>query len=167
MKVAAKPCREAGKLRWLPALIYNPGEIVRRSIDLTKNSLKQSFSFGTKTPTNQHHGYLSVMTKKLNFWLKLNGRNARIATYCYLNFIYFLRSICKKPVASVYILIHTKESAKVLKKVSSCHHKNLKIFWINNKTNIIEFGFFAWCGELWRSHRSAYIILHIIPSLIQ
>ena len=165
MKVAEKPCREAGKLRRLPALIYNPGEIVWRSTDLTKNSLKQSFSFGTKTPTNQHHGYLSVMTKKLNFWLKLNGRNARIATYCYLNFIYFLRSICKKPVASVYILIHTKESAKVLKKVSSCHHKNLKIFWMNNKTIIIEFGFCM----MWRVMEisSICIILHIIPSLIQ
>ena len=163
MKVAEKPCREAGKLRRLPALIYNPGEIVWRSIDLTKNSLKQSFSFGTKTPTNLHHGYLSVMTKKLNFWL--NGRNARIATYCYLNFIYFLTSICKKPVASVYILIHAEESAKILKKVSSCHHKNLKIFWMNNKTNIIEFGF-CMMGRVMQISLIC-IILHIIPSLIQ
>jgi len=160
MKVAAKPCREAGKLHWLPALIYNPGETVWRSIDLTKNSLKQSFSFGTKGPTNQHHGYL--MTKKLNLWLKLNGRNARIAPYCYLNFIYFVRSICKKSVASVYILIHAKESAKVLKKVSSCYHKNLEIFWMNNKT-IIEFCF----RMIWRVMEisSICIILHIIPSL--
>ena len=46
MKVAVKPCREAGELRQLLALIYSPGEIVWKSIDLTKNGLKQSFSFG-------------------------------------------------------------------------------------------------------------------------
>ena len=65
MKVAVKPCREAGELCWLPTLIDNPGEIVWRSIELTKNSLKQSFSFGTKGPIDQHHGYL--MSKMLNF----------------------------------------------------------------------------------------------------
>ena len=166
MKVAEKPCREAGKLRRLPALIYNPGEIVWRSIDLTKNSLKQSFSFGTKTPTNQQHGYLSVMTKKLNFWLKLNGRkckNSYILLFeFYLLFEEYLQETC---CICLYPNPYRGVSQSFEEKVSSCHHKNLKIFWMNNKTNIIEFGF-CMMGRVMQIS-SICIILHIIPSLIQ
>ena len=55
---------------------------------------------------NSVHGYLK--TKKLNFLLKLNGRNARIhVTYCSIDVIYFL--------SSIYYKIHLFISWKALK----------------------------------------------------
>ena len=103
-------------------------------------------------------------TKKMNFWLKLNGRDARISkTYGSMDVIYFL-GICKKK--GLFIswnrFVESLRGVKLL--------RTYKIFWTNNKT-VIEFGFrMMWIiiirpprpSPRWIIVSSICIILHIL-----
>ena len=99
---------------------------------------------GKSELNNGDHGYSK--TKKLNFWLKLNGRNARIRKpFCSMDLILFDEYLQDK--TSVYILKACREIGQRFEKSlrGGKHVKNLEILWMNNKT-IIEFG----CRTMWR-----------------
>ena len=99
---------------------------------------------GNSELNNGIHGYSK--TKKLNFWLKLNGRNARMRKpFCLMDLIHFEDYLQDK--TSVYILKACREIGQSFEESlrRGKYVKNLQILWMNNKT-IIEFG----CRTMWR-----------------
>ena len=98
------------------------------------------------TKKNGVHGH--PKTKLLDFWLKRNGRNARIRkAYCSMDVIYFFRSICKKKL--VFISWNCAEKlAKVLKKVYE--EVSLLRTWkyLELITKHLLNSAFVWCEEL-------------------
>ena len=92
-------------------------------------------------------------TKEPNFWLKLNGRNARIRKTYVIYFLLYGVSSRKKSVLDAT----EPKNRTVLKKV---HEEvcllGIKIFWMRNKT-IIEFSF----RMLWRIMPISEAIIHL------
>ena len=93
---------------------------------------------------NGVHGYSK--TKKLNFWLTLNGRNLRIRKpFCSMDLILFEEYLQDK--TSVYILKACREIGQSFEESPQGGKpvKNLEILWMKYKT-IMEFG----CRTMWR-----------------